>query len=107
MACLEQLELLEEHQPTSHDHLKVYQNRLSRHYNKKVKPHIFQIGDLVLREKSKNQAARENKEKWEANSIGPYITTKSFETSTYRVLDYDGEDLAEPINNIHFKRFYV
>ena len=41
VAFLEQLELLEEHQCAAHDHLKVYQNRLSRHYNKRVKPHVF------------------------------------------------------------------
>ena len=41
VAHLEQLELLEEHQHVAHEHLKVYQNRLSRHYNKKFKPHFF------------------------------------------------------------------
>ena len=41
VACLEQLELLEVYQHTIHEHLKVYQNRLSRHYNKKVKACVF------------------------------------------------------------------
>ena len=54
VARLEQIELLEEHQCTMHENLKVYQNRLSRHYNKKVKPHDFQIGDLILQENPKN-----------------------------------------------------
>ena len=59
VAYLEQLELLEEHQCTMHKHLKVYQNRLFRNYNKKVKYHVFQIRDLVLWENPKNYGARE------------------------------------------------
>lgn len=85
----------------------MYQNKLSRHYNKKVKPRVFQIGDLVLRESPKNQAVREKKGKWEANWIGPYLITESFGTGTYRLSDCDGTQLAEPINSIHLKRFYV
>ena len=77
-----------------HEHLKVYHNRLSRNYNKKVKPHIFQIGDIVRRENPKNQATREKKWKWEVNWIGPYIIIESFGTGTYRLLDCDGKELA-------------
>lgn len=107
VACLEKLELLEEHQCVAHEYIKVYQNRLSRYYNKKVKPRVFQVGDLVLWENPKNRAAREKKGKWEANWIGPYIIIESFGTGTYRLLDCDGTDIAEPINSIHLKRFYI
>ena len=73
----------------------------------KVKPFVFHVGDLMLKENPKNQVARERKGKWEANWIGPYIIIESFETGTYRLSDCDDTDLAEPINNIHLKWFYV
>ena len=64
---LEQLEFLEEHQHRTHEHLKVYENRLSRYYNKKVKSHVFSNWRLVLQENTKNKTNQEIKVKLEAN----------------------------------------
>ena len=52
---LQEMELLDEHQKVACDHLQAYQQCMSRSYNKKVKLHDCQLGDLVLRENPKNQ----------------------------------------------------
>ena len=47
---LQELELLCERQQVAFDHLRAYQKRMSKSYNKKVRPREFQVGDLILRE---------------------------------------------------------
>lgn len=80
---------------------------MSTNYNKKIKPKKFEIGDLVLRENPKNHVDQEKKGKWEANWLGPFIIVSSYETGTYKLADCNGEELKEPINSIHLKRFYT
>ena len=45
---LQELELLDEKRKVVFDHMKVYQETLSKIYNKKVHPKDFSMGDLVL-----------------------------------------------------------
>ena len=52
---LQEMNLLDECWKVVCDHLQAYQQCMSRSYNKKVKPHDFQLGDLILRENPKNQ----------------------------------------------------
>ena len=46
--CL-QLDLVDEVRATAKQRLARYQNHMAKHYNSKVKPRDFQVGDLVLR----------------------------------------------------------
>lgn len=64
---LQELELLDECRQVACDHLWAYQQRMSRSYNKKVKPCDFQLGDLILRENPKNQKQMVQKGKFKPN----------------------------------------
>ena len=44
-----QLDLLDEVRATAEQRIARYQDLMAKHYNAKVKPRHFQIGDLVLR----------------------------------------------------------
>ena len=44
-----QLDLLDEVRATAEQQIACYQDLMAKHYNAKVKPRHFQIGDLVLR----------------------------------------------------------
>ena len=79
---------------------------MSKAFNKKVHPREFQIGDLVLRENPQNQQTREQKGKFEPNWLGPYVITAAFGTGAYLLSDPDGEQLPDPINIVHLKKFY-
>ncbi|KAH9300873.1 hypothetical protein KI387_012456, partial [Taxus chinensis] len=48
------LELLDEKRIRALNHLKVYQNKVSRGYNKWIIHWEFDVGDLVLKENQKN-----------------------------------------------------
>ena len=78
---------------------------MSRQYNKKMKPQEFQIGDLVLKENSRNQTIREKKGKFEANWLGPYVITAVFGSGAYQLSTSNGEVLDTPINSLHLKNF--
>lgn len=76
-------------------------------YNHKVKPHTFEVGDLVLRENPKNQQDREKKGKFEPNWLGHYIITVVYGSGAYQLSTIEGEPLEDPINNMHLRRFYT
>ncbi|KAH9294692.1 hypothetical protein KI387_038280, partial [Taxus chinensis] len=74
VARLAELELLDEKHMWALNHLKVYQNRVSRGYNKWIIPHQFEVGDLVLKENQFNTTKdQEKKGKFEPNWLGPYV----------------------------------
>ena len=50
-ALLVQLELLDERCLRAAEHVQVYQNRLSKFYQKKVIERKFEIGDMVVKRK--------------------------------------------------------
>ncbi|KAH9296206.1 hypothetical protein KI387_039794, partial [Taxus chinensis] len=54
VARLAELELLDEKRIRVLNHLKVYQNRVSRGYKKCIIHQEFDVGDLVLKENQKN-----------------------------------------------------
>lgn len=50
---LQDLELLDERRQSVFNHLKAYEQCMSHSYNYKVKPHTFEVHELVLRENPK------------------------------------------------------
>ena len=104
---IQELETLDECWKATFDHMRAYQKHMSTQYNKKVHPHEFQVGELVLRENPKNQQHQEYKRKFEPNWLGPYIITTVFGSCAYQLSTSEGEELVEPINILHLKKFYA
>lgn len=104
---LQELELIQERRQNAIDHLKVYQQRMARSYNNKVKPCIFQIGDIVLRENPRNQQDREKKGKFEPNWLGPFVIVATYGSGAYKLSTLEGDWFDEPINSIHLKKLYA
>lgn len=80
---LQDLELLDEKRQAAYNHLKAYQQRMSRSYNHRVRSRTFEVGDLVLRENPRNQPNREYQGKFESNWLGPYVITAVFGSGAY------------------------
>ena len=106
ISWLQELELLDECWQVAFNHLQAYQKRMSKSYNKKVHQRDFQLGDLVLRENSKNQQQWIQKGKFEPNWLGPYIITEVFGSGAYQLSTVEGEKLRELINTLHLKILY-
>ena len=56
-----QLELLDERRLRAAEHVQVYQNRLSKFYQKKVIERKFEIGEMVVKQKMVNSGGPTSK----------------------------------------------
>ena len=77
-----------------------YQRRLANFYNKRVRPRLFQSGDLVLRRVFEN-IADPTVGKFQPNWEGPYIVTRSGEFGSYAIDKTDGTPVPRMWNAMH------
>ena len=78
---------------------------MAKTYDKKVRPRVFQEGDLLL--KKLLSLPEEDHNKWASNYECPYIVKKAFSIGALKLSRMDGEDLARPMNSDSVKRYYV
>ncbi|KAG5223412.1 Pol polyprotein [Salix suchowensis] len=93
----EQLNLISEKRLVAICHHQLYQRRMARSYDKKVRPRKFQEGDLVL--KKILFVPGQDQSKWAPNYEGPYVVKKSFSGGALLLSRMDGEDLVRPVNS--------
>ena len=99
------LDLLEERRETALIRLAVYQQQISKCYNKKVRSHPFAAGELVLKKVLLGE--RKSVEgKLGATWDGPYEIVSIAGVGAYRIRDGDGRELKHPWNATHLKKFY-
>ena len=82
-----------------------YQHRLANSYNKRVRPQVFQPGDLVLRKVFEN-TADPRAGKFQPNWEGPYIVRRLGEPRSYTIDTIDGTPVPRMWNAMHLKRYY-
>jgi hypothetical protein len=99
------LDLIDEVRDTAEARMKRYQEKMARHYNSRVKPRHFSIGDLVLRKVTlATKVPSEGKlgPNWE----GPYKVVEVRRPRTYHLEDMNGRRLPRPWNAKHLRRYY-
>ncbi|KAG5227324.1 Integrase, catalytic core [Salix suchowensis] len=101
----EQLNLISEKRLAAICHHQLYQRRMARSYDKKVRPRKFQEGDLVL--KKILFVPGQDQSKWAPNYEGPYVVKKSFSGGALLLSRMDGEDLVRPVNSDSVKKYYA
>ena len=82
-----------------------YQHRLANSYNKRVRPRVFQPGDLVLRKVFKN-TADPRAGKFQPNWEGSYVVRRLGEPGSYAIDTIDGTPIPRMWNVMHLKRYY-
>ena len=103
---LQELEALDEKRLEAQQRLECYQARLSRAFNKKVRPRSFQIGDLVLAIRRPIIISRRMGNKFLSNWDGPYVVKEVYSNGAYKIVDKDGLRVG-PINGKFLKRYYA
>ncbi|XP_038996868.1 uncharacterized protein LOC120121584, partial [Hibiscus syriacus] len=98
----DQLNLIEEKRLRAICHGQMYQRRMIRAYDKKVRPREFREGDLVLKKILPMQ--KDFRGKWMPNWEGPYVVKKAFSGGALVLTEMDGEDLPNPVNSDSVKR---
>jgi len=101
----EQLNLIDERRLAAICHHQLYQSRIAKAYNKKVKPRVFEEGDLVLRKISLTSG--EDQSKWAPNYEGPYVVKKAFSGGALILTNMDERDLPRPVNSDVVKKYYA
>ena len=81
------------------------QHRLANFYNKRVRPRVFQPGDLVLRRVFEN-TTDPTAGKFQPNWEGPYVVTQPGESGSYAIDKTDGTPVPRMWNAMHLKRYY-
>ena len=82
-----------------------YQRRLANSYNKRVKPRMFQSGDLVLWKVFEN-TADPIAGKFQPNWEGSYVVRRLGEPGSYAIDKTDGTPVPRMWNAMHLKRYY-
>ena len=83
----------------------LYQKRIARAYNKKIKPEKIKKGDLVLK---LNRAIMTNpRGKFKPNWEGPFLVKKLFFKGASVLSDLEGNEFREPINLNKLKKYFM
>ncbi|KAI5402414.1 hypothetical protein KIW84_050143 [Lathyrus oleraceus] len=101
----DQLNLIEEKRLTAMCHGQLYQQRMKKAFDKKVKPRVFREGDLVL--KKVLYFAPDSRGKWTPNYEGPYVIKRSFSGGALMLTTMDGEDFTRPVNSDAVKKYFA
>ncbi|XP_050878259.1 uncharacterized protein LOC127082076, partial [Lathyrus oleraceus] len=98
----DQLNLIDEKRLTSLCHGQLYQKRLKRAFDKKVRVREFREGDLVL--KKILPIHKDSRGKWTPNYEGPYVVKKVFSGGALILTTMDDEELSHPVNSDAVKK---
>nr|XP_012466145.1 unnamed protein product [Gossypium raimondii] len=101
----DQLNLVEEKRLKAIRHGQMYQKRMMRAYNKKVRPREFYEGDLVLKKILPLQ--KDFRGKWMPNWEGPYVVKKAFSGGALILSEMDGKSLSNPVNSDSVKKYFT
>ncbi|KAK2655753.1 hypothetical protein Ddye_008805, partial [Dipteronia dyeriana] len=99
------LNLLEENQDKVAEKVAVYQNRITRYFNKRVRIWCFKEGDLVLRKVTQNNRVKSDGvlgQNWE----GPYLIKIVVYSGAYKLEDMDGRSIDHTWNTDQLRGFY-
>ncbi|XP_070002180.1 uncharacterized protein [Nicotiana sylvestris] len=92
----------DQHYPATARLRQLYQQRMARAYNKKVRPRNFEVGQLVLRRILPHH--QEAKGKFAPNWKGPYIIRKLLPKGALYLGDIEGNDSETTVNADAVKR---
>ena len=83
----------------------LYQHRIERAFNNKVRPRVFVEGDLVL--KKCNQALPDHNGNFSPTYEGPYVVKWAFSKGALILANMDGHDFDMPTNFNAIIRYFA
>ena len=85
--------------------MQAYQRKMVWAFRKRVKPRIFQKGDLVLR--ALRGLIGDPRGKFRQSWSGPYVIRELTREGAAWLADLDGNQLSKPVNVDQLKKFYA
>jgi hypothetical protein len=78
---------------------------MKKDFDKKVRPHVFREGDLVL--KKILSFKPDSMGKQIPNYEGPYVVKRAFSCGALIVTTMDGEEFTRPVNTDAVKKYFA
>ena len=104
-ARYDELVLLDERRLRALHHVQVYQKRIARQFNKRVKPRNIKEGDFVLKEV--RAPTTDPRGKFRPNWTGPYFVKTILPGGAVQLADIDGAEFANLTNLDQLKKYYI
>ena len=101
----DELVLLDERRLRALHHVQVYQKRIARQFNKRVKPRNIKEGDFVLKEV--RAPTTDPRGKFQPNWTGPYFVKTILSGGAVQLADIDGAEFANLTNLDQLKKYYI
>jgi len=86
--------------------IELYQARIFRAFNKKVKERTFKKDDLVLVVRRPMVMTYKKKEKFQLKWEGPFVVKSAYSNGAYHLITPDGDTLMLLINDRFLKKYY-
>ncbi|XP_070028660.1 uncharacterized protein [Nicotiana sylvestris] len=102
---LAELKALDEKRLEAQQSLECYQARLSRAFNKRVRPRSFQVGDQGLTVRRPIITSHKHVGKFTSKWDEPYVVQEAYSSGAYKLVDADGMRIG-PINGKFLKKYY-
>ncbi|KAI4302156.1 hypothetical protein MLD38_037937 [Melastoma candidum] len=100
---LAHLDFIDEKRLAAAHHMQCYQQRMSRAFNKKVKPIRYKPGDLILKRILPN--VKDPRGKFAPNYEGPFVVKHAFSGGATILARMDGGELPQAINADALRRY--
>jgi len=95
---LQELKALDNKRLQAQQQIELYQVRISRAFNKKVRERNFKKGGLVLAIRRFMIMTHKTKEKFQPKWEGPFVVESVYSNRACRLITPDGNTLMMPIN---------
>ena len=86
-------------------HTQIYQRRIARAFNKKVKPGKIKAGNMVL--KQSRIIVFDLRGKFRPNWEGPYLVRTVLPKEAAKISDLEGNEFTEPVKLDRLKKYYL
>ena len=102
-----EFEALDKKRLQAQQRIELYQARIARAFNKKVKHRVFQKRDLVLAIRRPMIMTHKTKGKFQPKWEGPFVIETVYSNGAYRLANPSSDLLMMPINGKVLKKYYV
>ena len=103
---LQELKAVDDRRLQAQQQIELYQARIFRAFNKKVRERIFKKGDLVLIVTRPMVITYKIKGKFQPKWEGPFIVKSVYPNGAYRLITPSVDMLMMPINIRFLKKYY-
>jgi len=100
------LEALDDKCLQAQQQIELYQARITRAFNKKVKERTFKKSNLVFAIRRPMVMTHKTKGKFLPKWEGPFVVESVYSNGAYRLITPDGDTFMMPINGKFLKKYY-